>query len=263
MKEADLTFGGWYAIEIDNHAERWKLVFKHPVQPGKTRSRMYRINQDNGATRDIDASKILMTWADYERTPDYAEKQAHLVEEDLNERVAKAMAEWAQTLLEYLTTLVAPYNKTGRSAVTMGTGIAPRVRATTSAEDFVKEFVYSHHLTIPLSALVKLGDIPLPPADAVQSAMDQREEISTHMVSQVLPILEQRAVTAANLYAQDSAGASYFPHALREYINAIQKAQIPGPHPPLVEMAKLGLYPVDPTSDPLFAYLLDLGDDDD
>lgn len=258
MKEADIVFDDWYAVEVDSHVQRWKIDYKHPAAPGKSRSRMYRISNENGLYRDTDASKIRMPWVKYERTPEYSEKRRAQVQGDLDGRVYAAMSDWMDTLREYLTSLLGPYAPPNRPVLTMTNGVPPRAHTAVSTAEFLDQVEKATYLNIPLKALIKLGDIPLPPTASIDAAIDQRKEVNDHLLVQSLPLLERRAMQLAEfnheMWRNDETA---------DYIRALILSGTPGPHPPLVKLAEYSIYPVDPTSSPQFAYLLAVDDDED
>jgi hypothetical protein len=215
---------------------------------------MYKIVNDRNWSRDIDASKILMPWAKYERTPAYAERQIDQVSTDLDEQVHKAMDSWLSMTQEYLTTIVGPYASPGRPALTMPATVSHPGKQMPSPDTFLDHVLKYVYVNVPLGALIGLGDIPLPPLSSVESAMEQRREVLAQMTVHLLPALEAKAMESVDYFL--SATQLGIPGAIRDYIGAIRLTGTPGPHPPLVKLAEHEHWPSDVAENPIFQYLL-------
>lgn len=228
MKEADINFGALYLIEYEGEKRCARITSKLAPDPGRQRSRTYKFEYPDGSTpysNTVDASKIICTWAEYEKTPEYAEKHARQVREHLDKQVVAAMTEWWELLQQFVSSLVG-----GRAN---GAYLNYETRQATSVEEF-RNSVGKMHISLPLETLIQLADMPLPPMDGVKVAMETRDEINAQLNVARLPQVEAMIRDQIDVY-----GPSYGVPMMREYVEALRSSQVDGPHDPLLIVARL------------------------
>lgn len=262
MKEADIQYKQLYAVEPYEGQGRELLCMvvetKMPPKAGASRSRMYRCRMhgdSNASPQFIDASKILMSWADYEKTPEYAERHLETVTQALDASVHQAKQNWARTLESYVIAAT-PKSKNGQTVV--GVRLLGR---TDTVEDLV-DTVMGGSVHTDIGAIVRLGQLPIPDTAPVQAAMDHRQETLASLTRQVLPHREARLLAgmrearAANVDGRWVNGSRI---ALENYVDDLALTGIEGPHELLVELSKA--FPTEPwlkelTQQPQFHYLI-------
>jgi hypothetical protein len=230
VKEADIQFGEWYAVKNDDgDIVREKVLSKVPVQPGKTRSRMYILEHAYLEPR-VDASKIMMPWSQYEQTDEYARDHVSKLGHTLDHEVAKAVTDWNFSFLQFLSQI------TGSEQVPR----APhyRVYSSASVDEFFERILSTTVVTLSAKKLMALADIPVPPAHNVQALIEQRNEVLRQSYGQLLPRLAAATEASIDAYENGPPLTVLDDKPLSEFVDALRVTGDSTPHPTLIRVAQ-------------------------
>lgn len=175
MKEKDLRFGTAYAVRMGTKQEnrlpeRVVLIEKMPVPYGRTRSRIYLADDHLGRRQQIDASRFLCTWEEYEKTPEHLAHIRETVRSDLTYRINIALNQW----LEWMGQSFQATFPTGK------VGYMPYQRPIASmipkdldaAIDHVLMPAKKMLVSLPYSVLIDSGLVQMPSTEAVADAVE-------------------------------------------------------------------------------------------
>lgn len=253
MKEADIVFGERYAVDTGNSKTCYIVVDKVPVQPGKTRSRTYNCRQPDSQNQwvtQVDASKIVMRWSEYEKTEEYFQAHSEDVNRQLMSSMAAAQRTWVETLGEYVQAIL-PGTDSERVARVYMAGTMPH----REPDDFIQWALRRSTVTISVEQFLQMSgnEYILPPDDEIRSVQELRHDVEKEHAAHLLPKKEEEIREI--MTTQGGVGE----YAIRDYVALLTTLDIPGPHPLLLEMvqqAPAASIWRELTADPRFGYLI-------